>query len=45
MLKIPVDDYRLHLQDDAELADNFEAYFPELEKIMTEENIDVLSLY
>ena len=45
MLKIPVDDYRLHLQDDIILADNIEEKLEEIASYMTKNNVDVVSLF
>jgi len=45
MLKIPVDDYRLHLQDDVILADNFSLAIPKIEELMNIRDLDVLSLF
>lgn len=45
MLNIPVDNYRLHLQDDIILADNLLFNLDYLSNLMNSNNIDVLSLY
>lgn len=45
MLKIPVKDYRLHLQDDIIIADHFDIIIPYLARTMHERNIDLLSLF
>ena len=45
MLQMPVEGYRLHMQDDLILPQFFESYLPMLEKQMEEKNTHVLSLY
>jgi len=45
MLSIKVADYRLHLQDDVILADNFGDAIPDIEALMDVRGIDVLSLF
>lgn len=38
-------EYRLHMQDDLIYADNFKDYFPEVERLMRENDMHLLSLY
>jgi len=45
MLEIPVTDFRLHLQDDAILCKNFEAYMPSVHKHMDRFNVDIVSFF
>lgn len=45
MLDYEVDNYRLHLQDDIILADNFKEYLPWVLKFMENQNLDVVSLF
>lgn len=43
--KFPRDQYRLHLQDDVELCEDFVEVLPYFEKLVKERDIDFLSLY
>ena len=45
MLDYEVDDYRLHFQDDIIIADDLELYIPILTTYMSDNNIDLLSLF
>jgi hypothetical protein len=45
ILKIPFEGYRLHLQDDAIVPNDLEQYLPEVEKLMQENDIHIMSLY
>jgi len=45
ILKIPFTGYRLHLQDDAMVPNKLEYYLPEVESIMKDNDIHVMSLY
>lgn len=38
-------EYRLHMQDDIILCDDFKDYFPEVERMMTENDMHLLGLY
>jgi hypothetical protein len=39
------DEYRLHMQDDLILCDDFKDYIPEVERIMREKDMHLMSLY
>jgi len=45
MLNIPFDDYKLHLQDDIIIPEQFEKYLEVIKNDMKEKDIDVLSLF
>lgn len=45
ILKIPFTGYRLHLQDDAMVPNDLECYLHEVETIMKDNDIHVMSLY
>ena len=43
--EFPIDEYRLHLQDDLMFADNISLYLPKIESYMQNKDLHVLSLF